>query len=157
MKRLLWWIGGNVVVLAILVGAAWLWVRPASLGPLNPDRTVTAFVGPQYVTVSYRPGQSEFLVSVRIDGLGKYREVEYNVLSSESWAPQWQARMEGKLSEFITLYDGHDNSPEPMTKELAEQLARSYKVTLRMEGEERKFDFVTADVSESTPLFVIRR
>lgn len=129
LKRLLWWIGGNALVLMLLVGAAWLWFSPASLGPFNPHDTVMANVGPQQVTVSYHPGESGFLVSLRLDGLGAHRQVECHVRSSESWAPQWQARMEGKLSEFITLYDGYIESPEPMTKELAEKLARSYSVT----------------------------
>jgi hypothetical protein len=156
MKRLLWWIGGNILILEILVGAAWLWFRPTGFGSFT-YRTVVAYVGSQHVTVSYQPGKSEALVSVRLDGLGKYRQVEYQVLSSETWAPQWQARMEGRLSEFLTLHNGYSQSPEPMTRDLAEKLARSYKIVLRLEGEEHKFDFSTANVGEAIPLFSITR
>lgn len=153
MKRLLWWIGGNLLALVILAGITWLWFRPSIL----PDKSVAAYVGSQHVVVYYRPGQSKARVSVRLDGLGKYRQAEYQVLSSESWAPQWQAKMEGQLSEFITLHNGYSKSPEPMTKELAEKLARSYTITLGLEGEERTFDFSTAGISEYTPLFSIGR
>lgn len=44
-------------------------------------------------------------IHLRIDGLSKYRTVEYQVVSSDPEAPEWQVRMEGNLSEFLTLVD----------------------------------------------------
>lgn len=156
MKKLAWWITGNALVLLMLLGGAWLWFKPA--GVFDSSRYLYAYTGPGWnVSVSYRPGTQSAGVSLRMDGLSKYQRVEYDVVSSEPWAPQWQARMEGHLSEYLTLNNGSTQSPQPMNRELAEKLARSYKVILRLDGEEQIIDFSQAKIGESVPLISIKR
>ncbi|MFZ5827242.1 MAG: hypothetical protein ACOY94_23335 [Bacillota bacterium] len=104
--------------------------------------------GGTWVDVSYRPGEPDVRISLRLEGLSRHSSAVIKVTSSEPWAPTWNFQIEGAMSEFLSLGDGYSTAPEPMTKALAERVARSYKVTMVVDGEERSFDFSKAQITE---------
>jgi hypothetical protein len=88
-----------------------------------------------------------------MDGISRYSKVTYRVETLVPWAPQWHGNIEGKLSEFITLNDGFTQTPEPMTAAEAGELARSYRVILTLDGEDRVIDFSGAPFVQPVPLY----
>jgi hypothetical protein len=156
VRRLTLWVVGIALALLVFCGGAWLWFKPTVA--FDSSRTLYAYTGPGWnVSVNYRLGDQSTLVSLRMDGLSQHPTVEFQVVSSEPWTPQWQGRMEGQLSEYLTLNNGWSQSPQPMNRELAETLARSYKVILRLDGEARVIDFSQAKVGETVPWISIHR
>lgn len=147
MRRSSWlWLLAVIVFVAAGASIAW------ALLPYDRE-TVIAYRTGWQVEVSYPPSQREAVLRLRMDGMSQYRKVTYRVESTVSWAPQWHGTLEGKLSEFITLNDGTTQTPEPMTAELAKKLARSYRVVLSQDGEERPIDFSDAPFAQPVPLY----
>lgn len=142
-----WLVRIGLLLTAILV-ATWLWLRPVSLR--DQSRHAVAYVNGWNVTITYQTGAREALITVRMDGLGRYDRLAYRITSAQEWAPHWQAEMTGRLSEYLTLNDGWSVAPTPMTADLAEEIARSYKVVALLGDEERIFDFSYARVEHTT-------
>ena len=131
-------------------GAAILLVVAMYLVTL-PDRSKSIAArthGGTWVNVSYEPGKPDARIGLRLEGLSRHSSAVITVTSSEPWAPTWDFRIEGRLSEFLSLGNGTSTAPEPMTRALAEQVARSYKVTMVVDGQERSFDFAAAQITE---------
>lgn len=133
------WVLAGAAVL-VLTAASSL-VVSAAVGPAEFESEQALGSAPAWLgTVSYRPGEPQAQVALRMDGMRRYRDVSYRIESTEPWAPRWQGRLQGRLSEFVTLMGGAD-PPAPMTAALAQRATRSYRVTLVAEGEERAIDF----------------
>jgi hypothetical protein len=116
-----------------------------------PDgtRSVSARAqGASSVDVSYIPGKPDARIGLRLEGFSGHRIVAIKVTSTEPWAPTWEIRIEGRMSEFLSLGNGHSTAPGPMTKAMAERVARSYKGTVILDGQERTIDFSNAQVTE---------
>lgn len=147
-QRPMRWIVRIGLLMLVLLAGTWLWLRPTGL--IDSSHYAVAYVNGWNVTVSYQPGKPETMISVRMDGLGRYQHLSYSVSSSQDWAPHWEAQIAGRLSEYLTLNDGWRLAPTPMTAELAEALARSYRVAARLGDEERLVDFSKARVEHTT-------
>lgn len=156
MKRFSLWLLGNVVILGLLAGLL-VWIYRPQLPDGYRHLNATA-QGGWYVSVSYKPGAREAQIALRMDGLSRYRVIEFEAVPPEAWAPRWQARIEGRpISEYLTLNDGRSQTPVPKTDAVAGALARSYQVRLRLDGEERVIDFREAQVSYGRPLLMLGR
>ena len=83
-----------------------------------------------------------------MDGLSRYKVVEYDVVSSLPWAPQWHARIEGDIDEFLYLNRGVQ-TPGPLTSSQAEAIARSYRVVRKRDGTEKVVDFKDVPVART--------
>jgi len=150
MRSLTWFLAG-------FAGAAILLFVAMSLITL-PDRTESVSArsnGATSVDVSYTPGKPEVRINLRLEGLSQHDSADIKVTSSEPWAPTWDLSIEGTLSEFVGLANGYSTAPEPMSRRLAERLARSYNVTTVLDGEERSFDFATATITEPLVLPIL--
>lgn len=92
------------------------------------------------VTVTYRPAEPRADVELRLDGLRRYRDVAFRVEAPEPWAPRWQGRLQGELSEFVSLRDAA-GPPVPLDPAAAKALATGYRVVLTVDGEPRTVAF----------------
>lgn len=138
----------TVTALTIMMTPPIVVSRPADAREFE---TVLVYQGGWQVGVQYEPGDTMAAVTLRMDGMSRWRDVNVEVTSTEPWAPRWTFRLQGQPSEFLTLRDGWTETSRPMTAALAGELARSYRVTLNEEGVDRVFDFSQAAFAEPAP------
>lgn len=124
-----------------------------ALRPYTEERVIAYHDGWQ-VSVAYPPRERRIRITVRMDGMSAWRTVDYRITSLEAWAPHWEARFVGRLSEFVILDSGWMETKEPMSSEVAKRVARSYRIALILDKSEREIDFSTASFAEPVPMMM---
>ncbi len=133
---------GFAAALLLFVASIYLVTLP------DGTRSLTARAhGGNWIDLSFTPGETEVRFGLRLEGFSDHRAAEIKASSSEQWAPTWDARLEGRVGEFVS-FSGYGAAPEPVTMEMAERIARSYRVALVLDGEEQTIDFAEAQVTE---------
>lgn len=123
-----------VTLILVLLGAG-AGLLALAARPSDVERVVALGNRPAWtVTVTYRPAEPRADVEVRMDGLRRHRDVAFRVEAPEPWAPRWQGRLQGELSDFVSLRDAA-GPPVPLDPAAAKALAAGYRLVLTVDGE----------------------
>jgi hypothetical protein len=129
-----------IVLLLSSIAVVWIATRPVA------EESVVALGDPPAwnVMVTYRPDETLARVKLQMDGMARWRSIEYQVDSTEPWMPRWRGRLDGEAGEFIVFDSGWIGTREPMSAEVARRVARSVRVAVRTDGHEWVVDFTHA-------------